>query len=373
MQAYPNDDVSSASAALAMTTEVPARTERAVAFEGPALAEARAAAAAVGERVRKVALLLGGTSGEREVSLASGGNVAELLEAEGFELARIDPAEPDWWGRLQAFAPDAVFIALHGRGGEDGSMQGLLELLHLPYTHSGVLASALAMDKERSKAHYRAEGLAVPASVLLRRGPTPGEAPGEAAGEAALMQSIGLPCVVKPVCDGSSLGVSIVRTASELEAALEKAFALGTVVMVEKFVAGLEVTVPVLGNERAWALPVIEIIPVNEFYDYESKYAVGGSEHIIPARINPELTAICQSAAVRAHEALGCRGVSRTDLIIGDDGLPFVIETNTIPGMTGTSLVPESARVAGLEPGVLCRYLLALALEASQGAREASV
>jgi D-alanine-D-alanine ligase len=148
-----------------------------------------------------------------------------------------------------------------------------------------------------------------------------------------------------------------------MRVALDEAFEISATAMVEEFVAGVEVTVPVIGNTEGWGLPIIEIVPVNEFYDYESKYVEGGSEHIIPARISPDQTKACQSAAVCAHEALGCRGISRTDLIVDADGVPYVIETNTIPGMTSTSLIPESARTAGLEPGVFYRYLLALAVE----------
>jgi D-alanine-D-alanine ligase len=320
---------------------------------------AQTAVDAVRGRIHTVAVLLGGTSGERPISFAGGINVAHVLEAAGLAVMRIDPAEDDWLAQLQQCAPDVVFIALHGQNGEDGTVQGLLDLLHIPYTHSGVLASALAMDKERSKVHYRAMGLAVPASVPVCRG--------EHVELNALIEVVGLPCVVKPVCDGSSLGVAIPKTIEALTVALEEAFAIAREVMVEEFIAGVEVTVPVIGNTRGQALPVIEIIPAAEFYDYDSKYLEGGSQHIIPARITATQTTLCQHAAVCAHEALGCRGVSRTDLIVSPDGIPYVIETNTIPGMTNTSLVPESAQKAGLEPSLFYQYLLALALEAQDG------
>jgi D-alanine-D-alanine ligase len=179
------------------------------------------------------------------------------------------------------------------------------------------------------------------------------------------LASSGLPCVVKPVCDGSSLGISIPKTREEFLAALDEGFAVSDVLLIEEFIAGVEVTVPVLGNdpEELIALPVIEIVPKNEFYDYESKYAEGGSEHIIPARITDEEMAACQNAAIEAHRILGCAGVSRTDIIFTDDGTPYLIETNTVPGMTRTSLIPESAKEAGISPGELYRLLIHYALE----------
>jgi D-alanine-D-alanine ligase len=319
----------------------------------------RNVAAAVSKRALRVALLYGGTSGEREVSIASGNGVREVLEEEGFSVTPIDTAEAGFVDRLLESAPDVAFIALHGKGGEDGCVQGLLEVLGIPYTHSGVSASAFAMDKRVSKLLYQSCGLATAEFVVLNRDGF------EEGGPDFLPTSIGLPCVVKPVSDGSSLGVSIARTSEELGRALDAAFALGDSALVERFVAGVEVTVPVLGagQRDAFALPVIEIVPKNEFYDYESKYAEGGSEHIIPARISAKETEACKRAAVRAHVALGCAGVSRTDMIVTEDGDPCLIETNTVPGMTRTSLIPEDAKKAGLSPGELYRLLLHYALE----------
>jgi len=304
---------------------------------------------------QRIAVLYGGTSGEREVSLVSGSIVADTLAAEGLEVERIDTGKPDFFERLVTFQPDIAFIALHGKGGEDGSIQGLLELLDIPYTGSGVLASALAMDKARSKVFYLAEGLNVPPSNNVDR-----DAPYSIS---ALCEQIGLPCVVKPVREGSSLGVYIVHTADELEPAIEAAFKCSENLLVERFVAGMEVTVAVLGNNDASALPLIEIIPHAAFYDYEAKYADGGSEHVCPARLSAELTALCQEHAVLAHKALGCRGVSRTDFIIDVDDVPWVIETNTIPGMTGTSLLPHAAEETGMSLGELYRKLIEYGLE----------
>jgi D-alanine-D-alanine ligase len=315
-------------------------------------------AAAVSDRVNTVALLYGGTSGEREVSLASGSSVRDVLEEEGFTVVSLDTKEADFIDRLCSPMPDVAFIALHGKGGEDGCVQGLLETLGIPYTHSGVEASALAMDKQVSKILYRTSGLTTAEFFMLRKAQLE-------EGDDELLTSIKLPCVIKPVRDGSSLGVSIPKTHEQLLKALDEAFNIDETLMVEEFIAGIEVTVPVLGNSQddLIALPVIEIVPKNEFYDYESKYAEGGSVHIIPARITEDEAATCKQAAIDAHRILGCAGLSRTDMIITDNGTPYLIETNTIPGMTRTSLVPEDAKELGISPGELYRLLIHYALE----------
>jgi D-alanine-D-alanine ligase len=216
------------------------------------------------------------------------------------------------------------------------------------------------MDKPLSKILYKAHGLETAAFLLV-----PKHASFTDAELDAMLVSIGLPCVVKPACDGSSLGVSIPRTREEFLHALDRGFEVGDILLVEQFIEGVEVTVPVLGNdpEKLFVLPVIEIIPKNEFYDYESKYVEGGSEHIIPARITEQEANACRQAAIEAHRALGCAGVSRTDLIVTEDGIPVIIETNTIPGMTRTSLVPEAAKAAGLSLGEFYRLLIYYALE----------
>jgi D-alanine-D-alanine ligase len=333
---------------------------------GALLSVARDAAVAVSDRVKDVALLYGGTNGEREVSIAGGDGVRVALEEEGFRVVPIDTGEPDFFDRLRAANPDVAFVVLHGKGGEDGCIQGFLETLGIPYTHSGVCASALAMDKPASKIMYQAAGLYTAAFEVLWRNQL-----GVAATIDSILATIGLPCVVKPPCDGSSLGVSIVKTREDFLRALDEGFALGESLLIEEFITGVEVTVPVLGNtvEELFALPVIEIVPKNEFYDYESKYTEGGSEHIIPARISEEMRSVCQRVAIDAHRILGCAGVSRTDIIVTEDGLPYLIETNTIPGMTSTSLVPDAAQNAGISPGMLCRLLIHYALE-SQKTRE---
>ncbi|MDR1082535.1 MAG: D-alanine--D-alanine ligase [Coriobacteriales bacterium] len=337
------------------------------------LNEIRQAAAAVSERVTSVALLYGGTTGEREVSIASGDNVRETLEDEGFTVVPIDTGEPDFLNKLCACEPDVAFIALHGKGGEDGCIQGLLEILNVPYTHSGVKASALAMDKLLTKIIYQASGLDTAGFEVVRKEQfdkkaDPAKADPSKADPAkidSILNSSALPCVVKPLCDGSSLGISIPKTRDELLVAIDEGFKVGDVLLIEEFIAGVEVTIPVLGNDpdHLCALPVIEIVPKNEFYDYESKYTEGGSKHIVPARITAGEMAACQAAALEAHRVLGCAGVSRTDIIVTDDSTPCLIETNTVPGMTRTSLIPDSAKKAGISPGELYRLLIHYALE----------
>ncbi|MDR1185068.1 MAG: D-alanine--D-alanine ligase [Coriobacteriales bacterium] len=303
----------------------------------------------------KVAVLYGGKSGEREVSLASGENAAKLLAEAGFDIRKIDTAEDGFINQILEFRPDVAFIALHGKGGEDGSMQGLLELLDIPYTGSGVLSSALTMDKARSKLFYRDAGLNTADSTVIMSH--------DAYDRKRLIDTVGIPCVVKPVDEGSSLGVTIVADEARLDAAVKSGFEVSRRLLIERFIAGTEVTVGVLGNNEPYALPVIEIVPHGEFYDFNAKYAIGGSDHICPARISAALTARCQQYAEQAHKALGCRGVSRTDIIIDKQGQLWVIETNTIPGMTNTSLLPDAARTVGMSATDLYRSLITMALE----------
>lgn len=259
--------------------------------------------------------------------------------------------------QLIASQPDVVFIALHGKDGEDGCVQGLCELLEVPYTGPGVLASALSMDKSRAKTFFRAAGLSTAPWVELD-----GEQEVDLEG---ITEVVGEKCVVKPAREGSALGVHIVDSAEDLQGAIDEAFTHDDEVIVEKFLSGTEVTVAVLGNDEPEALPVIEIVPQESsaFYDYEAKYAVGGATHIIPARLSDEVTARCKEAAVSVHRALGCRGVSRTDMIIDDAGTCWILETNTIPGMTATSLLPDTANRVGIDFEHLCRMLVELALE----------
>lgn len=305
----------------------------------------------------RVTLLKGGKSGEREISLASGAACAEALRGEGFPVVEIDTADSDMLQQILDSKPDVVFLALHGKDGEDGCMQGFLELMEVPYTGPGVLASALAMDKVKAKVMYRAAGLPTAQSLTLLAG--------EDYNPEAIIETVGEKCVVKPAREGSALGVHIVEGAAELGVAIAEAFQHDTEVLVESFVAGTEITVAVLGNDHPEVLPIIEIVPQesSEFYDFEAKYASGGATHICPARLDNETTELCKQYALRAHDALGCRCVSRTDMIIDGQGKPWLLETNTIPGMTATSLLPDAASKVGLEFGPLCRKIVELALE----------
>lgn len=308
----------------------------------------------------RVAVLMGGRSAEREVSLNTGEQVVAALRERGADAFAIDTADASFIDDVRASRPDVVFICLHGRYGEDGTVQGLLELLDLPYVGSGVLASALAMDKVASKHVFAGCGVPTPEYVVVRRG-RPWR-------EEDVAAAVGERCVVKPASEGSAIGVSIVHDPSELREAIETAFRYDDVVLVERFIAGTEVTVGVLGTSAPFALPTLEIVPEHEFYDYESKYVPGMSRHIIPARIPEAARKRCEELAVAAHEALGCSGVSRTDIIVEPDGRAWVLEVNTIPGMTRTSLLPDAARAAGIEFPELCALLVGYALEESSGA-----
>ncbi len=290
----------------------------------------------------KVAVLKGGVSAEREVSLSTGSACAAALRDEGYEVVEVD-AGPDIPARLTEISPDAVLNCLHGRWGEDGCVQGILEWLRIPYSHSGVLASALAMDKERTKAVYRAEGLPVAESLIADKA------------HVASDHVLPPPYVVKPYNEGSSVGVYIVHEAANTPPMLEDT--MPAMVMVEAYIPGRELTVSVIADQ---ASPVTEII-TDGWYDYQAKYAPGGSSHTLPADIPAEISELCQNYGRRAHTALGCRGVTRTDFrwdeSLGAQGL-FLLETNTQPGMTPTSLTPEHAAEMGMTFGQLCAWMV---------------
>jgi D-alanine-D-alanine ligase len=305
----------------------------------------------------RLALIAGGTSGEREVSLRGAAGVEQALNKDKYEVARYDPATD--LARLAADAPklDAAFILLHGIGGEDGTVQGMLDLLGIPYQGSGVLGSALAMDKHLAKTMYKLHGLPVAAWEMAETA--------HCADPAPLLAKLRLPLVVKPVRQGSSLGMSIVRQAEQLCAALAKAFQHDSQVMVEEFIKGREITAGVIGNEELTALPLVEIIPDSRFafFDYEAKYTPGATREVCPAEVSAAVRDKAQSYGLRAHKALQLRGCSRTDMIICEDGEIVLLETNTIPGMTPTSLLPQAAAQAGLDFPALLDRLIALALE----------
>jgi D-alanine-D-alanine ligase len=305
---------------------------------------------------RTVALLSGGISSEREVSLNSGNQVFEALDKEKYQVVRYDPKTD--LARLVADAEDidVALIILHGPFGEDGTVQGLLDLLGIPYQGAGVLGSAAAMNKLAAKRLYTQSGLPVPPYRVVGKN--------DQFDAAACRAELGLPLVVKPVAAGSSVGMTIVRKENDLSPAIETAFAFDRQVLVEAFVDGVEVTGGVIGNDRVEALPLIEIIPGegHEFFDYTAKYTPGATQEICPARIDAALTEKAQHYAVEAHRALFCRGYSRTDMIL-KDGEFYVLETNTIPGMTQTSLFPQAAAAAGLDFTRLLDRLIELALE----------
>ncbi len=304
-----------------------------------------------------LALIAGGISSEREVSLNSGNQVYEALDKEKYDIRRYDPKTD--LNRLVADADqiDAALIILHGPYGEDGTVQGLLDLLDIPYQGSGVLGSALAMNKLVSKQLYENAGLPVPPYVVVHKG-SPGEA-------VSIEQRLGLPLVVKPVAAGSSIGMSIVQNTPDLPPALDRAFEHNDTVIVEAYIKGTELTCGVLGNDSLEALPVIEIIPdaEHDFFDYEAKYTAGITREICPARISDTLTETAQTYAKMAHQALYCEGYSRTDIMLKETEM-FILETNTIPGMTKTSLLPQAAEAAGYPFSVLLDRLIELGIEA---------
>ncbi len=300
-----------------------------------------------------VAILMGGWSAERDVSLVTGAAIAEACRAVGYRVTEID-AGPDLASVLTEAAPDVVLNALHGPWGEDGCVQGVLECLRLPYTHSGVLASALAMDKQRAKSVFREYGLPVAESVVVDRE------------EAIAGDVLPRPYVVKPINQGSSVGVFVIREGDNRlpEDLTSPDWAFGDQVMLEAFVPGRELTVGVLGDR---ALGVTEIVPRTQFYDYEAKYAAGGSLHVVPADVPAEIAEAAMAYALDAHRALGCRGATRSDFRFDDtpdgraDGGPgklVLLEINTQPGMTPTSLLPEQASAAGITFEALVQWMV---------------
>jgi D-alanine-D-alanine ligase len=337
-----------------------------------------------------VAVLMGGISRERDISLSTGRQIVAALNSAKYRAFALDSVTlaggakslpPTGDARLTGATasqgselvplslgtladadapgrPDVVFLALHGRGGEDGTIQGLLDLLGIPYTGSGVLASALAMDKAMTKVVLGAAGIPTPGQIVVERRC----APSAAELDARVRATFGYPVIVKPNAEGSTIGCSRVKESSELAAALEDALACDTRVLVEEYVTGVEITAGVLGNEEPEVLPLVEIVTPDGFYDYRAKYDTGGSKHIIPARISETAAARARDYALRSHTLLGCRGMSRTDFIVRDD-VPVVLEVNTIPGMTPTSLLPDAARAAGISFEALLDRLIASALE----------
>jgi D-alanine-D-alanine ligase len=303
-----------------------------------------------------IALLSGGISSEREVSISSGDQVYEALDHNKYDIIRYDPKTDLPQLVTDASKIDAALIILHGPFGEDGTVQGLLDLLNIPYQGSGVLGSALGMNKLASKYLYETSGLLVPPYVVIGKNDTL-EAD-------ACVQRLGLPLVVKPVGSGSSVGISIVKSKDLLKEAVDKAFEQDSMVLIEAHIDGIELTGGVIGNDQLEALPIIEIIPSEsfDFFDYEAKYTAGATNEICPARIDDVMTKKSQEIAKTAHKALFCKGYSRTDMILKGQDI-YVLETNTIPGMTATSLLPLAAGEAGIPFGQLLDRLIELSIE----------
>ncbi len=301
----------------------------------------------------KVAVLMGGRSAEREVSLMSGQGVLQALRASGVDAHAFDPAQREL-GELRREGFARCFIALHGRHGEDGTVQGALELLGIPYTGSGVMASSIAMDKAMTKRVWLAEGLPTPRHVLVRRDAH------STVDAHALVRTLGLPLIVKPAREGSSIGVTKVSALAQVAAALQQAAACHDDILCEQCIVGDEVTIPVLGEgDTAHALPVIRIVAPEGNYDYQNKYFTDDTQYLVPCGLPAGEEAAIQSLVVKAYQVLGCRGWGRIDVMIdAATRQPYLLEINTSPGMTGHSLVPMSARAAGMSYEALCLHLL---------------
>ena len=306
------------------------------------------------EGIQHIAVLKGGPSAEHEVSLRTGAAVAEALRGLGYRVDEVLLTGRDF--AIPA-GVDFVFLSLHGTFGEDGEVQALLEKRGYPYTGSGMEASRLAFDKEASKERFRACGVPTPGGITLAKGePIPAV--------------LDLPLVVKPSRQGSTVGMSFVFEPAEIAPALRKAWEYDERVLVEAYVKGREFTVGILGDE---ALPLLEVVPKQGFYDYDNKYTVGATDHYCPAHLDAAKTAEIQKHALAAHRALGCSVYSRVDVLLDGEGRPFVLEVNTIPGMTATSLLPDAAAAAGLSFPALCERILSLSSEAMAGTASARV
>lgn len=311
----------------------------------------------------KVALLAGGKSNERDISLKSAEGAKGALEEAGYTVDIVDPSIPSDLAKLIDGDYGFGFIVAHGKGGEDGVIQGFLETIGLPYTGSGVTASAIAMNKAKAKMFYERDGVPTPPSTMLHK----------AAYEAdefspkALLGGMDGKVVVKVPTEGSSIGVYIVDSQSELDDALSKAFAMTDEVLIERYISGREFTCVVFGSGNdAITFPVIEIIPQNDSYDFESKYAPGGSKHVCPAEIPDSISLQMSKNAIKAHNSLGCEGVTRTDFLLEENGDMWALETNTIPGMTATSLLPDAARADGISFPELCMMMVQSGLDAER-------
>ena len=293
----------------------------------------------------KIAVLLGGKSAERDISLKTGNAVAEALITIGHLVKKIDPAEKDFICMIKEYDPEIVFIALHGLYGEDGTIQGLLEILGYPYTGCNVLTSALAMNKIYCKRLLNEAQIPTPNFIVIKEKSFLKDTHKSIAN---ILREIKLPLVIKAPNQGSSIGIYFAKKEEDILKMILEAFKLEKEILIEEFIEGREVTVAVMGNDEFEVLPIIEIVSNTGVYDYRAKYTKGLSEHIIPARITDEVSKKVAELAVKSYAKLGCKGFARVDFIIKDDEIPYVLEINTVPGMTETSLFPDAARSAGL-------------------------
>jgi D-alanine-D-alanine ligase len=306
----------------------------------------------------KVLVLMGGESTEREVSLRSGQAVYKALKDKGYNVSTLDLNHKSA-AQIRDFAPDVVFIALHGIKGEDGTVQGMLELMDIPYTGSGVACSAVCMNKVLTKKLLSYEGIPTSPFIILKKWECTN--PEQTAEE--LKAKLGLPLVIKASSQGSSIGTYIVKQADQLLPAIEDAFRYDAEVIAEKYIEGIELTAAVIGNQKPQVLPAIEITAENEFYDYQAKYTPGKCHHIIPARISEETRNKVNQLAEKTYITMGCKGFARIDFMVDRSGNPYVLEVNTIPGMTEMSLVPDAARAANISFEDLVEMVVNLALQ----------
>lgn len=307
----------------------------------------------------KVLVLMGGTSAEREVSLRSGKAVAQALAEAGYIVETLD-FNQNTITEIKEINPDVVFIALHGENGEDGRVQGYLDILEIPYTGSGHTASAIGMDKLLTKKILQFDKIPTGKFISIDK---QNYAKQKDLLLKEIEESFGLPVVIKAPTQGSSIGTYIVKSSQDVDKAINEAFTYDNMIFAEQFINGTEVTVSIIGNDYPEVLPIIEITSVNEFFDYESKYTKGMCEHIIPARIADDLTEKINTIAIQVYKLIGCRGFARVDFMIDGDHTPYVLEINTIPGMTEMSLVPDAARAKSISYVELCDKLVKLALE----------
>lgn len=306
----------------------------------------------------KIAVLYGGVSNEREVSISSSKGIIEALKRNGHDVIGID-FHPERLQEVIELNVDLVFIGLHGKHGEDGCVQGLLDMLEIPYVGSGVMASSVAMNKFKAKQLFEQAGIPVAKGEQYRMDQETNI--DEVVDH--IHANFEFPFVIKPNREGSTVGLTIVRHENETKEAVKKAAENDLYILVEQFIKGKELTVPVLGEiHKEKSLPIIEIIPKNELYDYEAKYSVDGSEHIIPARIDKDLTEKIQAYAVLAHQILGCETYSRADFLLTEEGVPYILEVNTLPGMTPTSLFPDAAKSIGISYEEMIEQFVQLSL-----------